>query len=109
METINTQRHVDFIYPVEKIVGPGAGNNSVNKEFMKTEWNSFIRPIGDPGLRAETNYSVIIECLIKFKLQMSDLETTEWFGVEENVAVPFLFVTSYIDGHIKGIFQRERD
>lgn len=40
-----------ILYPVKDIVDKGEGTNLVSKYFLKYEWDTFAKPIGDHGLR----------------------------------------------------------
>lgn len=80
----------------------------VDKFFLLVKWCDCIRPIDNMSLKLASNEHVkAIGKIIPF-VQLGDLHLCAHFGVMNNLAVPPLIGTSFINSFVKGKFHMEQ-
>ena len=94
--------------PKTVVLDTGAGPNLVNRNDLPREWMKKIRLIRNVKLTSASRNAMNLVGVLPLFIRMGDLKVRVWFGVVENLAVPVLLGTSYIDRFVQGIFPQER-
>lgn len=97
------------VHQVTAALNTGAVPNLVIKDFLPTDYTRRIKPLNDPGLKAATNTSVILDYLILLHEWIGDLRFCVSFGIVDLLTVALLVGTSFIDRFTMAILPQDRN
>lgn len=96
------------MHPVNCFFDTAAGRSLIWEKFLTHGWLKMIRPARAPDLKSSRSESVHFLGIITIHFRMGDCRLCVIFGVVENLGVPVLLGTFFIDWFVNEIFPAEQ-
>lgn len=90
------------------VIDTDAGPNLLRTSILPVKWRSCIRLIHKMSLQSESNNHVNVIDKIMLFVQLVSLHVRFHFGVVDNLALPLLIETQFIDMFVKEIIPMKR-